>query len=71
MGINAIVMTDSKVGTVNLLIIVLESTAIIMETVQVKMAAISVIVMQGILAKIAKQLIIALERIALIVEHVV
>lgn len=71
MGINAIVMTDSKVGTVNLLIIVLESTAIIMETVQVNMAAISVIVMQDILAKIAKQLIIALERIALIVEHVV
>lgn len=71
MGINAIVMTDSKVGTVNLLIIVLESTAIIMETAQVKMAPISVIVMQDILAKIAKQLIIALERIALIVEHVV
>lgn len=71
MGMNAVVMADSKVGTVNLLIIVLERTAIIMETVQVKIIATSVIVMQDILAKIATQLIIVLRKIALIVEHVV
>lgn len=71
MGMNAVVMADSKVGTVNLLIFVLERTAIIMETVQVKIIATSVIVMQDILAKIATQLIIVLRKIALIVEHVV
>lgn len=71
MGMNAVVMADSKVGTVNLLIFVLERTAIIMETVQVKIIATSAIAMQNMLAKIATQLIIVLRKIALIVEHVV
>lgn len=71
MDIDAIVMVDSKALTVNSQIIVLERTVTTKETAQVTLIHILVIVMHGILAKIVKLQIIAIERIAQIMEHVV
>lgn len=71
MDIDAIVMVDSKALTVNSQIIVLERTVTTKETAQVTLIHILVIVMQDILAKIVKLQIIAIERIAQIMEHAV
>lgn len=71
MDIDAIVLVDSKALTVNSQIIVLERTVTIKETVQVTLIHILVIVMHGILAKIVKLQIIAIGRIAQIMEHAV
>lgn len=71
MDIDAIVMVDSKALTVNSQIIVLERTVTTKETAQVTLIHILVIVMHGILAKIVKLQIIAIERIAQIMEHAV
>lgn len=70
MGIYAVVMTDSKVGTVKLLIIVLGSTVIIMETAPMVLIVIRAIAMQYLWAKTVKQQIIAFKRAALAMEHV-
>lgn len=71
MDIDAIVLVDSKALTVNSQIIVLERTVTTKETAQVTLIHILVIVMHGILAKIVKLQIIAIERIAQIMEHAV
>lgn len=51
MGIYAIVMTGSKVGTVKLLIIVFGSTVVIMETAPIVLIVIRAIAMQCLWAK--------------------
>lgn len=54
LGIYAVVMTGSKVGTVKLLIIVLNSTVVIMETAPVELIVIRAIATKGLWAKTVK-----------------